>query len=297
MAFVKKVKGGEKKSKKKVRAREDKDEEKFQLPTERSEPEEDLGAYTWLIFGDKKIGKTSLTALFGKALHLFTEPGGKALRVYPVVIDDWRKFKKAVAKLKKDDTFDTVVVDIVDKLYPMVEDYTCEKLVISDLSEEDWGKGWRENRKEFERVLGDLLNSGKGIVFISHAQEQEVETRDGKTYDRMMPTMHKRMRDTIESVVDIWAYYTYDRQRRVLQILGDDHVSAGHRLEGRFQTPDGRPIRRIDMGTSAKQAYANVVAAFNNEYEPKKERDIDNPEEEESGIKKKSKFKIKKRSS
>lgn len=294
MALVKKLKGDLKTKSKKKGRHEEKDEEKFRLPTERSEPADDLGAYTWLIFGEKKIGKTTLTALFGKAVHLFTEPGGKALRVYPVVIDDWRKFKKAVRALKKDTSFDTVIVDIVDKLYPMCEDFTCEKLVIGDLSEEEWGKGWRENRKEFERALDELLNSGKGVVFISHAQEQEVETRDGTKYDRMMPTMHKRMRDAVEGVVDIWAYYTYDKSRRVLQILGDDHVSAGHRLEGRFQTPDGRAIRRIDMGSSAKQAYANVVAAFNNEYEPKKERDIDTPEEEDAP-KKKSKFKIEKK--
>jgi hypothetical protein len=294
VAVLKKVKGGGETKKKKKVAKSSDDGEKFRLPTEVSEPSDDLGVYTWLIFGEKKIGKTTLSALFGKVVHLFTEPGGKALRVYPVIIDDWRKFKQAVRALRKDKTFNTVVVDIVDKLYPMCEDYTCERLVINDLSEEDWGKGWRENRKEFERAFDLLLNSGKGVIFISHAQEQEVETRDGKKYDRMMPTMHKRMRDLVEGSVDIWAYYTYDKQRRVLQILGDDHVSAGHRLEGRFLTPDGRPIRRIDMGTSPKQGYKNVVAAFNNEYTPTKGRDIDNPEEEETV--KKRRIKIKKAS-
>lgn len=101
------------------------------------------------------------------------------------------------------------------------------------------------------------------------------------------------MRELVEGSVDIWAYYTYDKRRRVLQILGDDHVSAGHRLEGRFLTPDGRPIRRIDMGGSAKQAYRNVTDAFNNRYVPKKASDIDEPEEEETKLKKK-KFKLKK---
>jgi len=289
MAFVKKTDPG-KKSKKKEK-KEVIPDEKFRLPKERSEPNASIGAYTWLIFGEKKIGKTTLTALFGKTLHLFTEPGGKALRLYPVVIDSWKTFKKAVRALKKDTTFDTVVVDIVDKLYPMVEDFTCEKLVIDDLADEEWGKGWRENRKEFERVFNDLLNSGKGVIFISHAQEQEVETRDGKTYDRMMPTMHKKMRDLVEGSVDIWAYYTYDKRRRVLQILGDDHVSAGHRLEGRFQTPDGEPIRLIDMGSSATEGHRNVMAAFNNKYVPKKSSDIDSPEEEITE-KKKSTLKV-----
>jgi hypothetical protein len=289
MAVVKKVKGDMRTKKKKTRTQDDEPAEKFRLPTERSEPIASLGAYTWLIFGEKKIGKTTLTALFGKAVHLFTEPGGKALRLYPVVIDNWKKFKIAIKALKKDKTFDTVVIDIVDPLYPMVEDYTCEKLVISDLADEEWGKGWRENRKEFERVFGELLNMGKGVVFISHAQEQEIETRDGEKYDRMMPTMHKRMRDLVEGSVDIWAYYTYDKKRRVLQILGDDHISAGHRLEGRFLTPDGKPIRRIDMGHSAKRAYRNVNDAFHNKYIPTKSSDIDDEEEEGST---KKKFKI-----
>src|SRR5678816_2688185 len=97
---------------------------------------EKMASYIWLLFGEKKIGKTSLTAQMGEVLHLFTEPGGKALSLYSLVIDDWKTFKKAVRALKSDNKFDTVVVDIADKLYPMCEDYTCEKLVISDLSED-----------------------------------------------------------------------------------------------------------------------------------------------------------------
>lgn len=286
MAVVKKAKGHKKEKKRKVVD----DDDRVELPTELSEPVDDIGAYTWLIFGEKKIGKTSLTALMGKALHMFTEPGGKALRLYPITIDSWKRFKKAVKAFVKSD-YDTAVIDIADKLYPMCEDYTCEKLVISDLSEEDWGKGWRENRKEFERVMDMLLNSGKGVVFISHAQEQEVETRDGSKYDRVMPTMHKRMRDLVEGVVDVWAYYTYNGKRRVLQILGDDHISAGHRLEGRFQTPNGRPLRFIGMGSSAKQGYTNLVAAFNNEYEPERSGYVD---EKEDTPKKSKKFKLRK---
>jgi len=294
VAVVKKLKGDSKaKVKDKKKRRPEREEEKFRLPTDRSEPADDLGAYTWLIFGEKKIGKTTLTAMFGEVLHLFTEPGGKALRVYPVVVDSWRKFQRSIRALQKDERFDTVVIDIVDKLWGMSEDYVCEKLVIDDLAEEEWGKGWRAQKREFERQIDALLNIGKGVVFISHAIEAEVETRDGETYDRMQPSMHKKMREVVEGVVDIWAYYTYDKKRRVLQILGDDNVSAGHRLEGRFLTPDGLPIRRIDMGRSPKEAYKNVVAAFNNEYEPRKRSDIDEPEEE--SVKKKSKLRLKKK--
>lgn len=292
MAIVKKEKGSTVKKKTTGgRKEESADAVRFELPTERTEPKGSIGDYTWLIMGEKKIGKTSLTAQMGEVLHGMTEPGGKALSLYEVPLSDWATFRKMIRALKrKRDQYDTVVIDVADRLYPMCDDYVCEKLVIQDLAEEDWGKGWREMKKEFEREITELLNLGMGVVFISHVQEQEIETRDGRKYDRIMPTMHKRMRELIEGVVDIWAYYTYDRRRRVLVILGDDHVSAGHRLEGRFQTADGKPIRQIDMGTSAKQGYRNIVDAFHNRYVPTKATDVDDPEQEAPAKKKKMKL-------
>lgn len=293
MAVVRKAKPDGFKVKKGSKGKEkESSEDRFKLPRERSEPVGRLGGYTWLLMGEKKIGKTSLTAQMGQVFHGMTEPGGKALSLYQQPIKNWRGFRQMVRALEKDTKFDTVVIDIADKLYAYCDDYVCEKLVITDLAEEEWGKGWREMRKEFEREFNRLLNLDKGIVFVSHVAEQEIETRDGTKYDRIMPTMHKRMREFIEGIVDIWAFYTYDRSRRVLQILGDDHVSAGHRLEGRFQTPDGEPLRRIDMGRSAKQGYRNIVAAFKNEFVPPKSSDIDRPEEET--VKKKKKLTLKK---
>jgi len=54
----------------------------------------------------------------------------------------------------------------------------------------------------------------------------------------------------------------------------------------RFRTPAGKPVRQIDMGRSAKRAYKNLVAAFNNEYEP--------PDENREEEPKTKKFKIRK---
>src|SRR6185295_11074979 len=101
MAVVKKAKGDVGIKKKKVPKEERDDGVKIVLPKERTEPVDDLGAYCWLIFGEKKIGKTSLTSKMGKAVHLLTEPQ-KALRLYPVTINDWRSFRRAVRLLKKD---------------------------------------------------------------------------------------------------------------------------------------------------------------------------------------------------
>jgi len=101
--------------------------------------------------------------------------------------------------------------------------------------------------------------------------------------------MPKQGREIIEGLVDIWCYFGYDGNRRLLTIIGDDHISAGHRFAERFRTPKGRVIRAIDMGRSAEEGYENFVAAWNNKYRPEHEEDL-MPEERRK--KSSSKFKL-----
>lgn len=254
-------------------------------------PIDDLGGCMLLIYGERKIGKTSLAAMFGKTFVMAFEVGYKGLRVFAKDVPDWEHARGYLRLLKKDRSYKTVTIDTADIAFALCELWTCKRLGISDISEAEWGKGWRALRKEFESFLVELTKTGKGIIIISHSQEREVKTRSGDAYDRIMPTMAKAAREIVEGMVDIWACYQYDGDRRILTIEGDDHISAGHRFGERFRTPDGQRLRNIDMGTSAKEAYKNFVAAWNNKYDADSDDLVE--EEEDEKPKKKSKFKLK----
>lgn len=248
----------------------------FSLPTEPSTPADDMGAYSWLIFGEKKIGKTTLASMFDNALFLMTEPGAKALSVYQVAVPNWITAREALRALKSDTQFSTVVVDTVDLAFKMCEKHVCQKMAIDHPSDEDWGRGWSAVRDEFAQWVQQLMLLDKGVVFISHATEREVKTRSGQKYDRIQPTMANQARDIIEGMVDIWAYYTYEGSQRVLIIRGDEHVSAGHRLQKNFRY-NGAELTKVDMGTSPNEAFSNLVKAFNNTYVPKMSEESSEP--------------------
>jgi hypothetical protein len=249
----------------------------YTLPTERSVPSTRLQDFTILLFGEKKIGKTDLTAQFPDTIHLMTEPGGKAQSIYQVPINRWQDFIGYVKLLEKDKgkarRFITASTDTADLLYQRCTEYVCAKLGIEHPSEEAYGKGWSAVREEFTKWTIRLIASGHGVIFISHATEKEIKMRGGETYNRISPTMAGQARDILEGIVDIWAYYGYDGSRRVLTIRGSDHIGAGHRLKDNFKTPTGEPITEIDMGDSAEEGYANLMAAFNNKYVPKKRKE------------------------
>jgi hypothetical protein len=238
----------------------------FALAGEMTTPSEDLQDYATLLFGEKKIGKTTLASMFPKAYFLSTEPGTKALSVFQSEVNDWRTFKQAVKALRRDTKFRTTVVDTIDLAYKFCDKYVCNQLGIEHVSEAGWGKGWAGVREEFEAVLRDLLSApNKGTILISHSVEKEIQRRDGSKYDRIQPTMPNIAREIAEAMVDIWAYYSYDGSARVLTIRGDDHITAGHRLQTHFQYK-GREVVTIDMGTTKEEGYNNFIDAFHNRY-------------------------------
>ena len=296
MAVVKKLRGGDDKpTKRKAKTVLDEAAEAYVLPTAMSEPVTDIGQALILIHGERKIGKTSMAARAPKNLLMATEMGYKGLRLIPEDIEDWRKAEVVRRALKKDKTFKTVTLDTVDILYKLCEAQTCRDLGIKDLGDEDYGKGWRENRKRFEAYLNGLAATGKGVILISHSTEQEISKRGGDTYTRITSSMAKQAREIVDGLVDIWGYFCYDGSRRVLVIQGDDHIAAGHRFEERFRTPDGRVLRQIDMGRSPAEAWANLVAAFHNKFEPTHDDDVVEEEEDaEDRPRKKTKVKLKK---
>lgn len=237
------------------------------LPTARSEPSDRLSDYLILLFGEKKIGKTDLTAQFPNTFHLMTEPGGKAQSIFQRAVNSWREFLGYVRLLEKDKRFANVTVDTADILYQHAFDHVAQKEGFEHPSEEAYGKGWKAIRDEFTKGILRLIATGKGVTFISHATEREIKMRGGEKYDRISPTMSGQARDILEGLVDLWFYYGYDGGDRTLTIQGSDHIGAGHRLKNNFKYTDGTPITEIPMGANAEQAYANLLAAFHNKLE------------------------------
>ena len=259
------------------------------LPTKKSTPSNRLQDYTILLFGQPKIGKTELTSLFPDTFHMMTEPGGKALSIYQKPVTSWREFLGYNRLLKKDTRFATASLDTVDNLYQQCFDHVTNKLGIEHPSEEAYGKGWKAIRDEFTRGMTQLLALPKGIILISHDVDKEVKQRNGIVYNRIVPTLSGQGRDIVEPMVDLMLYFHYVGDRRYLQLVGDEHISAGHRLGNNFRYPDGTAIKRIPMGTTSQQGFDNLMAAFHNKLPKPREED------ETTAKKKKLSFKRKKK--
>lgn len=243
------------------------------LPTVLSTPPVSMLDYTWLIYGAKKIGKTSLVSHFPGALFLSTEPGTKGQRVYSIACPTWEHFQQSVdlACADTSNRYRTFVVDTVDNAYEHAWNHVCKKKMIEHPHDEnDFGATFKQIRVMFRDACLKLIHSGRGVVFLSHDTEKEIETSEGEKLHRIQPTMAKQALEEIEAVVDVIGHYHYRKQLRYLSIQGKEDLVAGNRLEERFIRKGGVArkaedrVREIPLGSSSAEAYKNLSNAFDN---------------------------------
>lgn len=234
------------------------------LPTELSEPSSNIGDYSMLIYGSKKIGKTSLAAQFPGVLAFMFEPGGKALRMRQQPCPAWPHFKQSIDQLEQKNPFNTFVVDTASVAYDRCMDYVCKKANIEHPGDEGYGKGWNRVKQELSTQFSRLMLLDAGLLCLAHDKIEEIETKSGRKYNKIMPTLSGQAEGYFAATIDIIGYYHIDDNKRWLQIREDDYAMAGCRCEENFLTPDGQQIFKIPMGNSPQEAYANLINAFNN---------------------------------
>lgn len=234
------------------------------LPTELSEPSHNIGDYTFLFYGSKKIGKTSLAAQFPKALAFMFEPGGTALRLLQQPCPTWAHFKQSIDKVPAKCPYETFIVDTASVAYDRAMEYACAKANIEHPSDEGYGKGWDKVKKELSSQLSRLMLMDAGLIALAHDKIQEVETKSGRKFNKIMPNLSGQAEGYFSATIDVIGYYHIDDNQRWLQIREDDFAMAGCRCEENFLTPDGQQIFKIPMGNSPQEAYANLLLAFEN---------------------------------
>lgn len=265
-----------------------KTEMKLTLPTELSKPSNVLWDFGIMIHADKKVGKTSLTSMIPDTFFMMTQPGAKAFRLFQKPVQSWEEFKGYIKLLERDKRFKRVVVDHIDEAYKFCVQFVCEREGWDHPEEGgSYGVGWSVVNKEFSHWITRLLACNKGVILLTHSVLKDIKTRGGAEYSRVMTTLSGGAWGILEQNVDVLIHLYYEGDKRMMQILGDEHVSAGHNLEGHFRYTDGSPIKTIPMGKNKEEAYQNLINAFENKLVRPKE-DLKNE------VKPKKSFKLKK---
>lgn len=231
------------------------------LPKEKSIPIGDLRQYVTLVYGKPGTGKTTLAAQFENPLFLMFEPGAKSLALYKKDVSKWKQFTRTIDELASEShSYKTTVVDTFPAAFEMCQKHVCDMNGWEHPQDGPYGKGWSAVYNEFSFQMQRLMKL-TGVVFIAHAAEKDIEQLDDTVKTMIAPDMTGQAMKFISRIVDVIAYYYYAKNgNRYIRIKATEDVMAKNRIDGHFIG-----ISKFPAGNSAEEAYANFVAAFNNE--------------------------------
>jgi hypothetical protein len=182
-----------------------------ELPTEDTKPTTDVLGRAILLYGGRKIGKTTFASQMPKPLFIATEAGQAHLAVRRVEVTNWTTFQEACTLIKKgnnDGSHDrqTIVIDTIDNLYKFCREHILKINNLAHESDQGFGRGYDLVNGAFFKALNWLALLPQGLLMISHAQEKEVKNRVGGKESRIMPTLPPSAQKIVNGMADFILY-------------------------------------------------------------------------------------------
>jgi hypothetical protein len=236
------------------------------LPTEPTPPKKDLRDFIILAHGLPKMGKTHWASHFENGLFLATESGQGAITAHVLSISTWETFLQACSELAsgKHD-FRVAVIDTIDLLYSLCQEYVCRKHRVEYEGDLSYGKGFTLVTNEFQRVVVKLSHLPLGLVMIAHSERETIETRTG-SYQRIVPLLRDKARRLICGISDLILLFDQETvadgqggstTRRVIRTKPSPYWEAGDRTG---LLPETIEMDFAKFSAAFEEAVANLAA-------------------------------------
>lgn len=148
-------------------------------------PENKLKTYTktpqmFLVWGQSMSGKTYLARQFPDVLILNTDGNGAKIPEPTIDVKNFETFVEAIQAIEAGGhTYKTIVIDLIDDIATMMEDYICRKnsvptkgLNYTSLAEIPYGKGFAERKSIWKALMIRLSQLQYNVIGISHFIER-----------------------------------------------------------------------------------------------------------------------------
>jgi hypothetical protein len=225
----------------------------LQLPVEDTIPSRDIENKTILLYGLRKIGKTTFGSQMDRALFIATEPGHSHLRVRKVDCGDWLTFLE-ICKLIRSGQHDrrAIVIDTIDNLFKQCREYVLKKNGLIHEQDAAYGKGYDLVNGAFHSALYALGLLPYGLLMISHLQEKEVKNRVGQKEIKMVSTLPNGAHKIVAGIADYILHADVEEIkdgdgmitgfRHVIHTSPTTLYEAGMRLEPGQTVPEVLPL-------------------------------------------------------
>jgi hypothetical protein len=176
------------------------------------------------IYGGEGEGKTTLASKFAKPIWMPLEKGMPAGVEVDAISDvlTFAHIVEALRELCKDPQgYQTLVVDTLDSLEPMLIEHLCAQRNWKDIEQPSFGKGWLALDDVWRSFLKGITTlrdrHGVTVVLVAHQTIETVSDPRAPSYTTFLPKLHKRGRALVLDACDVVGFLG-----RELKVYTDD---------------------------------------------------------------------------
>ena len=210
--------------------------------------------YRLLIYGVEGIGKSTFAASAPEPVFVGTEDGTAHLDVRrlppPEKLEDVKAMLRELREAEH--PFQTLVVDTVDWLEPIVWQHVCEAAGQPNIEAFGYGKGyvaaldeWRELVFALERLQRDREMH---VILVGHAQIKPFRNPEGDDFDRYELKLHRGAAGLLKEWVEDLLFANYEtfsvKDKQTRRVKG---ISTGARLVHTVRTAAFDAKNRHDL--------------------------------------------------
>ena len=144
----------------------------------------------------------------------------------------WDVFKDTISELeKKENTFKTIVVDLLEDLYEHCRLYMYQQMGITHESDDSF-RAWDKVRGEFLNTLKRLMNLDyENIILISHEDtSKDITKKGGDKITAIKPNLQDKVANKVAGMVDVVARIVADGDTRTFSFKSNEVIFGGGRL-------------------------------------------------------------------
>ena len=145
----------------------------------------------------------------------------------------WVVLKETLDELeKKQNTFKTIVVDLIEDLYESCRLYMFDKLHITHESDDNF-RAWDKVRTEFYSQIRRLMNLDyENIILLSHEDSsRDITKKSGESTTSIRPNIQEKVATKVAGMVGLVGRVVADGDERTIEFKADDVVFGGERLK------------------------------------------------------------------
>jgi len=167
-----------------------------------------------VIVGPGKVGKTTFAASAPNAIGILTEDGADAIdaQAFPLCKTLGDVYSAITTLLKQDHNYQSVFVDSLDWLEPLLHERVCEVNKWASIEAPGFGKGYVAAADEWRTLLQGLdalRQKNIAVICIAHDKIKRFESPLHEGYDQYVLKLHDRAAAIVTEWADVvgWAHH------------------------------------------------------------------------------------------